>query len=93
VQEHSKVKAISDSNLELDCFNEELRIGIEYNGRQHYEYVPRFHKTKDAFYTTKYRDDMKMRLCKKNGVRLIVVPYTVPLNSIESYLVQKFNGL
>lgn len=71
-------------NLELDCFNSDLKIAVEYNGEQHYKYIPYFHKTKDAFYNLKYRDDMKKRLCSKNGVRLIVVPYTV--KDIKSYL-------
>lgn len=71
-------------NLELDCFNADLKIGIEYNGEQHYRYIPYFHKTKDTFYNTKYRDDIKKRLCNENGVRLIVVPYTV--EDIKSYL-------
>ena len=81
--------SISESNLEIDCFNDELRIGIEYNGRQHYEFVPRFHRSKEAFYNTKYRDDMKQRLCRENNVALIIVPYTVPLDAIESFLRQR----
>ena len=32
-------------NLELDCFNEELKIAIKYNGKRHCEFVPFFHKT------------------------------------------------
>lgn len=71
-------------NLELDCFNEDLKIAIEYNGEQHYKYIPYFHKTKDTFYNVKYRDEMKKRMCEENGIRLIVVPYTV--HDIKSYL-------
>lgn len=78
--------SITDANLEIDCYCDELKIGIEYNGRQHYQYVPHFHSSKDAFYTTKYRDEMKSRLCKENGVKLIVVPYTVEVKDIENYL-------
>lgn len=73
-------------NLELDCYNPELRLAIEYNGQQHYKYIPYFHQNKEAFYNIKYRDDMKNRLCKKYGIRLITVPYTVPISSIEKYL-------
>lgn len=76
------------NNLELDCYNEELGLAVEYNGEQHYKYTPYFHPNKDAFYNTKYRDDMKSRLCKENGVKLVVVPYTVPLASIEKYLLE-----
>lgn len=74
-------------NLELDCFNDELKIGVEYNGEQHYKYIPYFHKSKDAFYNTKYRDDIKKRLCIENNVTLIVVPYTV--KNIETYLLME----
>jgi hypothetical protein len=77
---------ITNSNLEIDCYCEELQIGIEYNGRQHYEYTPYFHSSKDAFYNTKYRDEMKARLCKENNVNLIIVPYTIPVDKIESHL-------
>lgn len=78
-------------NLELDCFNSDLMLGIEYNGEQHYNYIPHFHKTKDAFYNIKYRDDMKKRLCLENGVKLIIVPYTV--KDIQNYLRMELNKI
>jgi hypothetical protein len=74
-------------NLELDCYNPDLKIAVEYNGEQHYKYIPYFHRNRDAFYNIKYRDEMKNRLCKENGVKLITVPYTIPINSIEQYLI------
>uniref|UniRef100_A0A6C0E0X3 DUF2726 domain-containing protein n=1 Tax=viral metagenome TaxID=1070528 RepID=A0A6C0E0X3_9ZZZZ len=73
-------------NLELDCYNEDLRIAVEYSGKQHYEYVPFFHKNKEAFYNQKYRDDMKRRICKDNGITLIEVPHTVKIENIEQFL-------
>lgn len=77
---------VTNANLELDCYNDELGLAVEYNGRQHYEYVPHFHKNREAFNNVKYRDDIKKRLCEENGVELIVVPYTVREDDIESYL-------
>lgn len=78
-------------NLELDCFNDELMVAVEYNGEQHYNYIPYFHKNKDAFYNIKYRDDMKKRLCAENGIKLIIVPYTV--KDIKSYLQMELNKI
>lgn len=75
-----------NNNLEIDCYCHELRLGVEYNGKQHYEYIPYMHKTKDAYYNQKYRDQMKRDLCSKNGIVLIEVPYTVDISDIESYL-------
>ncbi len=80
-------------NLELDCYCPELKLAIEYNGRQHYEFNPYFHKNKEAFLNTRYRDDMKERLCRENGVRLIVVPYTVKITKIYDYIKDKLKLL
>jgi hypothetical protein len=84
---------VTDSNLELDCYCKELNVAIEYNGRQHYEYTPYFHASKDAFNTTRYRDEMKARLCRENTVSLLIVPYSVPVSKIESHLRSEFEKL
>ena len=73
-------------NLELDCYNENLKLAVEYNGKQHYEFSPFFHKNKEHFLNQKYRDDMKKRICKEHNITLIEVPYTVPEKQIESFL-------
>lgn len=80
------LNGVSGHNLELDCYNDELKIAVEYNGEQHYKYIPYFHNSKDAFYNLKYRDDMKQRLCDQNGIILITVPYTVKHDDIEMYI-------
>ena len=74
-------------NLELDCFNKELGIAVEYNGRQHYEYVPFFHKNKEAFHNQKYRDELKRMICVRNSINLIEVPYTVKLGDIREHII------
>ncbi|MGL4471046.1 MAG: hypothetical protein ACRCT3_12800 [Aeromonas hydrophila] len=80
------LNGVSGHNLELDCYNDELKVAVEYNGEQHYKYIPYFHTSKDAFYNLKYRDDMKQRLCDQNGIVLITVPYTVKHEDIERYI-------
>ena len=87
---HFLRNAITGTNLELDCYNEELKLAVEYNGQQHYKYSPYFHKTKEAFHNQLYRDDIKKRLCKQNNIHLIEVPYTV--SNIEEYLLKKLNN-
>jgi hypothetical protein len=88
-----KNEVTGDYKLELDCFNEELKIGIEYQGIQHYKYIERFHHTKDAFQNGKYRDYMKKQLCKENGIHLIEIPYTLKLDKIGSVLVNKIDKI
>jgi hypothetical protein len=81
------------NNLELDCYNEELKIAVEYDGAQHYKYIPYFHKTYEAFLNQRYRDYMKEQMCKENNIRLIRVPYTVKIDKIESYLTTKLEEM
>lgn len=76
-------------NLEIDCYDDGLKLGVEYSGVQHYKYTPFFHKNNEAFINQKYRDEMKRRQCLDNGVTLIEVPYTVKINEIESYLTKE----
>ena len=77
----------SNQNLELDCYNEKLKIAIEYQGRQHYEYVPFFHNnSKAVFENGKYRDEFKRRMCKEKDILLIEVPYTVEIDDIEQFI-------
>jgi hypothetical protein len=79
---------ISDKKrqMEIDVYNEKLKIGIEYNGEQHYNPKSSLHKNKKDFENLKRRDILKRELCDKNGVYLITVPYTVPLNQIKDYI-------
>ena len=80
---------VTKEKLELDLYNDELRLAIEYNGRQHYEYVPFLHQnSKDRFYNMQYRDILKKDMCEKQGIHLITVDYRCP--DIETYLVKEF---
>lgn len=78
-------------NLEIDCYNESLMLGVEYNGVQHYRYTSVFHKSKKDFIAQLRRDDYKKRACKEVGITLINVPYTIPINDIPIYLVGKLH--
>ena len=78
---------VTNKDLELDCWCDELKLAVEYNGKQHYEYIPYMHKNNKAeFRNQQYRDYMKIQQCKDNGITLITVPYTIPVCDIESFL-------
>ncbi len=80
-------------NLEIDCYDEELRLGVEYQGQQHYKYTPFFHRNHESFLNQKYRDELKRMLLKQNNINLIEVPYTVKIENIENYLVNELRNL
>jgi len=73
-------------NLELDCFNEELRIAVEYNGIQHYKWPNFTGQTKDEFIKQVQRDKLKIDLCDRNNILLITVPYHIKHEEIPNYL-------
>lgn len=63
-------------NLELDFYCAELKLAVEYNGMQHYQFTPLFHKTVEDFEKQRQRDVLKAQLCRKAGVDLITLPAT-----------------
>ncbi len=77
---------VTGKNLELDIYNDELKLAIEYDGQQHAKYVPFFHKNYEHFVNQQYRDEIKKMLCEKNGIKLISVPHTIQIDDIETYL-------
>lgn len=80
---------MTKKNLELDCYNKEMRIALEYNGQQHYTYTPYFHKSKKNFYSQVHRDDWKRSRCRELGIRLIEVPYWVSAVDLEDYITRE----
>jgi hypothetical protein len=80
---------VTGERLEIDCYNEDLKLGCEYDGRQHTQYVKQFHKNYEAFRNQQYRDVMKYRACEDRGVYMIRVPYTVKHENIEKFIVER----
>ncbi len=83
--------SVTGHNLELDCYNDQLKLACEYQGRQHYQYVPYFHRNKEAFYNQKYRDELKKIYCSAHGIHLLIVPYTE--KDLENYLLRKLTEI
>lgn len=80
---------VTGYNLEIDLYNDDLRLGVEINGDQHYKFIPFFHRNIDAFRNQRYRDEMKKVKCKKEGITLIEVPYKVGEEGLKAYLIEK----
>lgn len=59
--------------LELDIYIPELKIGIEFNGEQHYSFTKEFHKDFQDFENQQKRDMLKKELCKRYGIRLLIL--------------------
>ena len=48
---------------------------IEFNGKQHYEYINFIHKTEQQFIISKNRDKLKLDYCSKNKIELYIIKY------------------
>lgn len=73
-------------NLELDGYNEELKIAFEYNGMQHYHFPNGFNKTLEEFQQQLRRDRYKRETCDRLGIYLITVPGHIQHQEILSYV-------
>jgi len=65
--------------LEIDFYIQELNIGIEYQGEQHFKPVTHWGGEK-GFEELKKRDKLKKKLCSQNKVKLIYFDYSDGLN-------------
>lgn len=67
------------NGYELDGFCEELNLAFEYNGKQHYIFVPEFfHKYGfHIFLEQQLRDEIKKRICKQMNINLIIIPFWI----------------
>lgn len=91
-QQYSFPNCKSKRRLKFDfyfSFNEK-DILVEYQGKQHYKFVSKFHKTDDDFKDQVIRDNIKREYCKDNGIELIEIKYDE--NPIK-ILTEKFKGL
>jgi hypothetical protein len=66
--------------MQLDWYSDELGLAFEYEGIQHYKYIKHFHKSKTEFKYLQECDKLKEKYCKLEGVVLVKIKYTMPLN-------------
>lgn len=59
--------------LELDFFIEELNLGIEVQGDQHYRPSSFFHENLDSFLRQQERDKEKKEICQEMGTDLVEI--------------------
>jgi hypothetical protein len=73
-------------NLELDLWNKDLNLALEYQGIQHRQFSPYFHKKHEDFLSQIKRDTYKKMRCKELKIDFIEVPDTVKFDDLEKYI-------
>lgn len=66
---------IPDSRLFCDFVIPSVRLIIECQGRQHYEFSTLFHQYYIDFVNQQNRDQMKRDFCQQNNLTLVEIPY------------------
>lgn len=79
---------VTGKNLRIDCYFRKSNIGVEYNGAQHYQYIPFLHSEENSFKNQQYRDFLKNKYCKEHGLKLITISYKdkLTLENLKSIL-------
>lgn len=58
--------------LRLDFYLPDYKLGWEWHGRQHMEFVEHFHGDKAGFIDSQNRDRRKLELCAEQGIMVVV---------------------
>ena len=87
------MNSITNGQQSLDIFIEDLNVGVEYQGKQHYEPVEIFGGEK-GFRDTVERDKKKYRLCRENGINIAYVKYNekFTVNNIKNIIDEAMNS-
>lgn len=74
----------NNSPLELDGYNEELKIAFEHQGHQHYDLNHSFNKMSKNERQIFKNDQIKQKTCEKQRITLVYIPQLKPEDGIES---------
>lgn len=78
------------NKMELDGYNEHLKIAFEHQGRQHYSETNVNHKFVKQ--STIENDKQKAEICKKLGIKIIYIPEVftdVKLNDLTTFILKQ----
>ena len=73
--EELPIKIKGNKKLILDFFMPLKNLAIEVHGKQHYHFVPHFHKSKSHFLQLRRNDKEKKEWCQINDIQLVTLDY------------------
>ena len=87
---HSDISRETGYSVQFDIFLIKHKIAFEYHGKQHYEDIPKSFAPLELY---QRRDEEKIKLCKKFGIHLIIIPYwwDNTINSLKNQVEKALN--
>ena len=88
----------ADGNLlELDGYNEKLKLAFEHQGKQYFIKKPHFHKSWKKYNRDRYLENaaLKKKICRKKGVKLVIikdVPNSTKINQLKYFIKEKLKN-
>lgn len=86
------LKSEKGGQMHLDGYNSDLKIAFEYQGKQHYFFIPKWHQTLEIFKQRQADDKWKKKLCNMNNIILIEVPYRVKYEEMLDYIINELRN-
>ncbi len=86
--EELPVRIRGTKKLTLDFYIPLKNIAIEVHGKQHYHFIPYFHKSKSHFLKLRRNDRDKQKWCNTNGIQLIILDYNESVREWYQKLLQ-----
>lgn len=74
--------------MELDGYNEKLKLALEFSGPLHTKWTPTA-EPYEKYFARIVKDVAKRKLCKRRGVRLIVLDMSLPRHHWRTYLASR----
>lgn len=83
---------LPDERLWLDFFLPHHKLGFEYQGKQHDEFVKLFHGDKKGFERSQSRDARKQQWCKINNIHLVEVRGNTSIEELQQLIKEARDG-
>ena len=67
-------------------------LNTKVSATRNYEFIEFFYNSEKKFKQRQKDDELKRKLCKRNKVHLIEIPYFIPKNELQQYLTTSINA-
>ncbi|NML35452.1 zinc-ribbon domain-containing protein [Paraburkholderia antibiotica] len=74
------------NRMELDGYNEKLKLAFEHQGEQHYRPVAHFNRRGETLLRRQRDDERKLQLSEQRGITLVAVPFSVPTSELDVWI-------